>query len=59
MNSSQIYTKQRYTPSLAFGIFALFVCTVSYAEDSLPSWNDGAAKTAILKFNKGTKHGNQ
>ena len=50
MNSSQIYTKQRYTLLLVFGIFALFVCTVSYAEDLLPSWNDGAAKTAILEF---------
>ena len=32
------------------GIFALFLCSVSYAADPLPSWNDGTAKEAILYF---------
>jgi phosphoserine phosphatase len=32
-------------------IFVFFLCSVSYAaQDPLPSWNDGSAKTAILKF---------
>jgi len=31
-------------------IFAIFFLSVSHAADPLQSWNDGAAKTAILEF---------
>jgi phosphoglycolate phosphatase-like HAD superfamily hydrolase len=31
-------------------IFAICLCTAANAADPLPSWNDGAAKKAILKF---------
>jgi phosphoglycolate phosphatase-like HAD superfamily hydrolase len=38
---------------LLFGFvatLAICICSVAYAGDPLPSWNDGAAKTAILEF---------
>jgi phosphoserine phosphatase len=31
-------------------VFAFFICSVAYAADPLPSWNDGTAKKAILEF---------
>ena len=32
-------------------ILVVFLCSASYAaQDPLPSWNEGSAKTAILKF---------
>src|SRR6188768_2696041 len=36
-------------------VFFLSACAQAYAQtDPLPSWNDGAAKKAILEFVKGT-----
>ena len=36
---------------LAVGLVVLFVTTaVAWADDTLPSWNDGAAKSAIVAF---------
>ena len=29
---------------------SICICSVADAADSLPSWNDGAAKTTILEF---------
>jgi phosphoglycolate phosphatase-like HAD superfamily hydrolase len=43
-------SKSRFSLSAFIGIFALFLCSVSYAAGPLPSWNDGSAKTAILEF---------
>jgi hypothetical protein len=31
-------------------LFAVFLCSVSFAADPLPSWNNGTAKTEILEF---------
>ena len=31
-------------------IFAVFLCSISYAADPLPSWNDGSTKKAIIEF---------
>jgi phosphoserine phosphatase len=42
--------KCRFSLSAFIGFVALFLCSVSCAADPLPSWNDGAAKTAILEF---------
>jgi hypothetical protein len=30
--------------------FVVCLCSISNAADPLPSWNDGSAKKAILKF---------
>jgi phosphoglycolate phosphatase-like HAD superfamily hydrolase len=43
-------TKFRLLTSWFVAIFAVFLCTVAHAADPLPSWNEGAAKQAILKF---------
>jgi phosphoglycolate phosphatase-like HAD superfamily hydrolase len=40
----------RFLISGFVAIFAVFLCSVSYGAEPLVSWNDGAAKTAILKF---------
>jgi phosphoserine phosphatase len=31
-------------------ISVVFLCTIAYGADPLPSWNDGAAKTAVQEF---------
>ena len=53
MNLHQLQTHSRFRFVLSgfVVIFAVFLCSVSYAaQDPLPSWNDGSAKTAILGF---------
>jgi len=51
MNQLQNYSKFRFVVAGFVVIFAVFLCSVSYAaQDPLPSWNDGSAKTAILGF---------
>jgi len=51
MNQLQNYSRFRFVVSGFVAIFAVFLCAVSYAaQDPLPSWNDGSAKTAILGF---------
>jgi phosphoserine phosphatase len=52
MNLSQLRAqpKFRFLISGFVAIFAVSLCSVSYAADPLPSWNDGAPKTAILGF---------
>jgi phosphoserine phosphatase len=40
----------RFLISGFVAILAVFLCSVSYAADPLPSWNDGTAKEAILYF---------
>jgi phosphoglycolate phosphatase-like HAD superfamily hydrolase len=53
MNLTQLRVQSRFK-FLLYGfitIFAICICSVANAaDDPLPSWNDGAAKTAILKF---------
>lgn len=39
---------------LAYAASLLFAAQVSAQTDPLPSWNDGAAKTAIIAFVKDT-----
>ncbi len=36
--------------SVSLAICAFWICSVAHGADSLPSWNDGPAKTAILEF---------
>ena len=43
-------SKLRISLAALIGVFALFLCSASYAAVPLPSWNDGAAKTVILEF---------
>ncbi len=52
MNLNQFRTQYRLRFLLAgfMAIFAVFLCSVAYAADPLPSWNDGTAKEAILYF---------
>ena len=51
LNQLQNHFKFRFVLSGFVAIFAVFLCAVSYAaQDPLPSWNDGSAKTAILGF---------
>jgi phosphoserine phosphatase len=52
MNLAQLRTqsKFRFLISGFVAIFAVFLCSVSYAADPLVSWNDGPAKKAILEF---------
>ena len=52
MNQKQFRNqpKSRFLLSGFVAIFAVFLCSVSYAADPLPSWNDGPAKKAILQF---------
>jgi hypothetical protein len=45
---TQPLTHPRCNSSLA--IFAVFICSVANAADPLASWNEGAAKKAILEF---------
>ncbi len=37
-------------PSIGLAICTFWFCSVAHAADSLASWNDGPAKTAILEF---------
>ena len=51
LNQLQNQSRSRFVLSGFVAIFAVFFCSVSYAaQDPLPSWNDGSAKTAILGF---------
>ena len=50
LNQLQNHSKFRFVVSGFVAIFAVFFCSVSYAADPLPSWNDGTAKEAILYF---------
>jgi phosphoserine phosphatase len=50
LNQLQNHSKFRFVLTGFVAIFAVFLCAVSYAADPLPSWNDGATKTAILEF---------
>ena len=51
LNQLQNHSRFRFVVSGFVAIFAVFLCSVSYAaQDPLPSWNDGSAKTAILGF---------
>ena len=51
LNQLQNHSRFRFVVSGFVAIFAVFLCFVSYAaQDPLPSWNDGSAKTAILGF---------
>ena len=36
--------------SIFFAIFAVSICSVANAADTLPSWNEGPAKKAIIEF---------
>jgi len=52
MNINHFFTQSKFR-FLLFGFVAIFlacICSVSYAADPLPSWNDGTAKEAILYF---------
>ena len=52
MNLSQLRTQSifRFVFSGFIAFSIIFLCSVSYAADPLPSWNDGTAKEAILSF---------
>ena len=51
LNQLQNHSRFRFVVSGFVAIFAVFLCSLSYAaQDPLPSWNDGSAKTAILGF---------
>jgi phosphoglycolate phosphatase-like HAD superfamily hydrolase len=52
MNLKQLRTQSRFRFLLSgfVAICTVFLCSVSYAHDPLPSWNDGPTKTAILDF---------
>ena len=52
MNITQLSNPSRFR-FLAFSfitIFTICICSVSYAADPLPSWNDGPAKQSIISF---------
>jgi phosphoglycolate phosphatase-like HAD superfamily hydrolase len=55
------YAARRYGPSLAVLGLSFIVTTAAWATDPLPSWNEGAAKQAIMEFVKATTQegGNQ
>ncbi len=50
LNQLRTQSRFRFLISGFVAIFAVFLCSVSYGAEPLASWNDGAAKTAILKF---------
>jgi phosphoserine phosphatase len=52
MDENYRWTQSRFRLLLSgcVAIYAIFLCAVAYAADPLPSWNDGATKTAILEF---------
>ena len=50
LNQLQNHSRFRFVVSGFVAIFAVFLCTVAFAADPLPSWNDGTAKEAILYF---------
>ncbi len=52
MNLTQLRAQSRFQ-FLVSGfvvIFAVFFCSISYAADPLPLWNDGPTKKAIVEF---------
>jgi phosphoserine phosphatase len=50
LNQRRTWSGFRFFMSAFAGIFTAFFLSASYAADPLQSWNDGAAKTAILEF---------
>jgi len=52
MYLTHLYTQPifRFVLSGFIALSLIFTCSVSYAADPLPSWNDGTAKEAILYF---------
>ena len=52
MNPDQLgsHSRFRFLVPGCVAIFGFFLCSVSYAADPLPSWNEGSAKKAILEF---------
>ena len=52
MNHSQLpmMTRFRIVVVSTVTCFVVCLCSISNAADPLPSWNDGPAKKAILKF---------
>ena len=52
MHTFNYRTRVRFQLLVSVFVALLLVsfCPVSYAADPIPSWNDGAAKTAILEF---------
>ncbi len=50
LNQHRTWSGFRFFMLTFAGIFAAFFLSASYAADPLQSWNDGAAKTAILEF---------
>jgi phosphoglycolate phosphatase-like HAD superfamily hydrolase len=50
LNQLRTQTKFRFLLSGCVAISVVFLCAIAYGADPLPSWNDGAAKTAILEF---------
>jgi phosphoglycolate phosphatase-like HAD superfamily hydrolase len=52
MNLTQRQTQSRFgiVPIIVVAIVAVCICSVAHAADSLPSWNAGPTKTAILQF---------
>ena len=52
MNLSKLLKLSRFRFLLPgfVALFAVCICSVANAADALPSWNDGASKTAILEF---------
>jgi phosphoglycolate phosphatase-like HAD superfamily hydrolase len=52
MNLAQLRAQSRFQFLVSgfLAIFAVCICSVSYAADPLSSWNDGPPKKAILEF---------
>ena len=52
MNLAQLRAQSRFQFLVSgfLAIFAVCICSVSYAADPLSSWNDGPSKQAILEF---------
>ena len=46
----KIQSRFRDFVTILVASFGLCVCSVSNAQDPLPSWNDGSTKNAILEF---------
>ncbi|MEJ2721639.1 MAG: haloacid dehalogenase-like hydrolase, partial [bacterium] len=49
MNDRSIELRRISSVAFAVVLF-VFISGAAYAADPLPSWNDGAAKTAIINF---------
>ena len=52
MNLTQLRAMSRFQFLISgfVALFVVFICSVSYAADPLPSWNDGSTKKAIIEF---------